>query len=161
MRRLHVENLRIAWKGELEAPYVTVYEGSIPNEAIARRTGGYRAAAGRSRRPGTDPQPVPSAEWQRRLAPGAATAIAIGTCATWGGTPANAANPTGAMGLMDLLGEDYRSASGLPVIDIPGCAPQGDNFTETVVAIRDHVTFVNPFAPDGLPDEVEQALGKG
>ena len=71
----------------------------------------------------------------KRLAPGAAASIAIGTCATWGGIPSSVGNPTGAMSLMDFLGEDYRSAYGLPVVNIPGCAPVGDNFTETVAAV--------------------------
>jgi hydrogenase small subunit len=39
------------------------------------------------------------------------------------------------MSVMDFLGKDYRSAFGLPVINIPGCAPVGDNFTETVFAV--------------------------
>jgi hydrogenase small subunit len=84
---------------------------------------------------GSESCPVPSATWIKRLAPGAAAAIAIGTCATWGGIPSAEGNPTGAMSLMDYLGKDYRSAFGLPVINIPGCAPQGDNFTETVFAV--------------------------
>jgi hydrogenase small subunit len=147
-----VENFRMAWKGELDGPYVTVYEGSIANEEIARRTGGYWAGLGVEETE-NGPQPVPTAEWQRRLAPGAAAAIAIGTCATWGGIPASAGNPTGSMSLMDFLGEDYRSAYGLPVINIPGCAPQGDNFTETVVAI---LSFLQGFGP--LPEF--DALGR-
>jgi hydrogenase small subunit len=39
------------------------------------------------------------------------------------------------MGLMDFLGKDYRSALGVPVVNITGCAPVGDNFTETVAAL--------------------------
>jgi hydrogenase small subunit len=78
---------------------------------------------------------VPTAEWLSRLAPGAAATIAIGTCATWGGVPAAEGNPTNSMSVMDFLGKEYRSVFGLPVINIPGCAPQGDNFTETVFAI--------------------------
>ena len=34
------------------------------------------------------------------------------------------------MGLMDFLGADYRSGLGLPVVNIPGCSPIGDNFNE-------------------------------
>ena len=78
---------------------------------------------------------MPTATWLQRLAPGAAATIAIGTCATWGGIPSAEGNPTGAMSVMDFLGKDYRSAFGLPVINIPGCAPVGDNFTETVFAV--------------------------
>jgi hydrogenase small subunit len=71
----------------------------------------------------------------RRLAPGAAAVIAVGTCATWGGIPAAYGNITGSMSVMDFLGGDYRSALGLPVINIPGCAPVGDNFTDAVQSI--------------------------
>ncbi|WP_363321381.1 hypothetical protein [Saccharomonospora sp.] len=34
-------------------------------------------------------------------------------------------------GLVDYLGEDFRSAGGLPVINVPGCPVQPDNFMET------------------------------
>ena len=89
--------------------------------------------------------------WLQRLAPGAAATIAIGTCATWGGVPAAEGNPTGAMSVMDFLGKDYRSAFGLPVINIPGCAPQGDNFTETVFAI---LLFLQGLGPLPTFDEL-------
>ena len=131
-----VETYRKAERGELGAPYVVVYEGSIADERIATRSGGYWSAMGVEDRQGsTQPQPVPTAEWLKRLAPGAAAVMAIGTCATWGGVPSAEGNPTGAMSVMDYLGKDYRSAFGLPVINIPGCAPVGDNFTETVFAV--------------------------
>ncbi len=87
---------------------------------------------------------MPSAEWARRLAPGAAAVIAIGTCATWGGIPAAFGNVTGSMSLTDFLGQDYRSALGLPVVNIPGCAPVGDNFTETVAAVLLFLQGVGP-----------------
>jgi hydrogenase small subunit len=134
-----------AWEGRLGAPYVVVYEGSIANEDIARRSGGYWSAMGVEERPGApQPQPVPTAEWLRRLAPGAAAVIAIGTCATWGGIPAAEGNATGAMSVMDFLGKDFRSALGLPVINVPGCAPVGDNFTETVFAILLYLQGLGP-----------------
>jgi hydrogenase small subunit len=80
-------------------------------------------------------QPNKVTDWVKKLAPGAAAAVAIGTCATWGGVPAAAGNVTGSMSLMDYLGKDYTSALGVPVVNVPGCAPQGDNFTETVAAV--------------------------
>jgi hydrogenase small subunit len=129
-----VRNFELAWQGKLADPYVVIYEGSIADERIAARTGGYWAALGVEKVDGHD-RPVPTAEWLTRLAPGAAAVIAIGTCATWGGVPAAFGNVTGAMSLMDFLGADYRSAFGLPVVNVPGCAPVGDNFTETVAAI--------------------------
>jgi hydrogenase small subunit len=39
------------------------------------------------------------------------------------------------MGVMDFLGAEYLSDLGLPVINIPGCSPIGDNFTEVVATI--------------------------
>ena len=130
-----VRNFEMAEKGELGAPYVVIYEGSIADERIAARTGGYWVALGVEKRADGTHRPIPTSEWLNRLAPAAAAVIAIGTCATWGGVPAAAGNATGAMSLMDFLGKDYRSAYGLPVINIPGCSPIGDNFTETVAAV--------------------------
>ncbi len=129
-----VHHFELAAEGELDDPFVVVYEGSVPNEELAAQTGGYWSALG-VRWEGDQPRPISTAEWLRRMAPAAAAVIAIGTCATWGGVPAAIGNPTDAMGVMDFLGPDYRSALGLPVINIPGCAPVGDNFTETVAAI--------------------------
>ena len=129
-----VSNYRLAAAGKLDAPYVVIYEGSIADERIAAATGGYFSSMGVDTNADGSHRPIPTAEWLARLAPGAAAVIAMGTCATWGGIPAAAGNPTGSMGLMDFLGADYRSSYGLPVINIPGCSPVGDNFTETVAA---------------------------
>jgi hydrogenase small subunit len=74
-------------------------------------------------------------DWLAKLAPGAAAVVAIGTCATWGGIPAAVGNVTGSMSVMDFLGEDYRSTLGVPVVNLPGCSPVGDNFTELVAAV--------------------------
>src|SRR5262245_6408358 len=41
-----VKSFRDAWEGKLGAPYVVVYEGSVPDERIAARTGGYFSAMG-------------------------------------------------------------------------------------------------------------------
>src|SRR5437867_3022828 len=83
-----VETYRKAERGELGAPYVVVYEGSIADERIAARSGGYWSGMGVEEKEGAaQPQPVPTAEWLKRLAPGAAAVMAIGTCATWGGVP--------------------------------------------------------------------------
>jgi hydrogenase small subunit len=147
-----VHNFRQAWEGKLGAPYVVVCEGSVADERIADRTGGYFSAMGVEPREGfAQPQPVSTAEWVRRLAPGAAAVIAIGTCATWGGIPSAEGNPTGAMSVMDFLGKDFRSAFGLPVVNIPGCAPQGDNFTETVFSV---LLFLQGLGPLPTFDEL-------
>lgn len=71
---------------------------------------------------------MPFVECVRNLAGVAAYTIAVGTCATSGGISAAAPNPAGASGLQfrqdmagGILGEDYRSKAGFPVINIPGC----------------------------------------
>ncbi|HEY7266384.1 MAG TPA: hydrogenase expression protein HypE, partial [Solirubrobacterales bacterium] len=101
--------------GKLD-PFVLIVEGSIPNEELSGE--GYWAAMG------TDPdtgQPITTNEWVDRLAPKAAAVVALGTCATYGGIPAMKNNPTGAMGVADYLGWDWKSSAGLPVVNIPGC----------------------------------------
>ena len=116
----------MAEKGQLD-PFVLVVEGSIPNEKIKKE--GYWAALG------TDPktgQPITTNEWIDRLAPKALAVVAAGTCATYGGIHAMEGNPTGAMGLADYLGWDWKSKAGLPIVNVPGCPVQPDNFMETV-----------------------------
>jgi hydrogenase small subunit len=138
----------MALSGELDGPYVIILEGSISDEVKAHAGGGYWSAQGEEPwGPDGQMRSVTIDEWIARMAPGAAASIAIGTCATWGGVPAAEGNPTGAMSLMDFLGKDYRSALGVPVVNIPGCAPVGDNFTETVAAI---LYFLQGFGP--LPE---------
>ncbi len=141
-----VRNYELAAEGKLHAPYVVIYEGSIADERLAAETGGYWCGMGVETRDG-EHKPIPTTTWLKRLAPGAAAVIAIGTCATWGGIPAAYGNPTGSMSVMDFLGKDYLSALGLPVINVPGCSPVGDNFTETVAAI---LLFLNGLGP--LPE---------
>lgn len=142
-----MKNYKMAEKNELGAPYVVIYEGSIADERIAAATGGYFSAMGTEKMPDGTTRPVPSSEWLKRLAPNAAAVIAVGTCATWGGIPAAVGNPTGSMSIMDFLGKDYRSAYGLPVINVPGCSPVGDNFTETIACT---LLFLNGHGP--LPE---------
>lgn len=114
-----------AERGELD-PFVLVVEGSIPNEAI--KPEGYWAAFG------TDPktgQPRPTSDWVESLAKKAWAVVAAGTCATYGGIHAMAGNPTGAMGVPDLLGWKWKSVAGIPVVCVPGCPVQPDNLSET------------------------------
>ena len=59
--------------------------------------------------------------------------ICAGTCATFGGIHAMEGNPTGAMGLADYLGWNWRSKAGLPIVNVPGCPVQPDNMMETLL----------------------------
>jgi hydrogenase small subunit len=130
-----------AERGELD-PFVLVIEGSIPNESI--KTEGYWAALG------TDPatgQPIPTTEWIDRLAPKAWAVVAAGTCATYGGIHAMQGNPTGAMGLADYLGWEWRSQVGIPIVNVPGCPVQPDNFTETLLYLLYQAAGLAPMIP--------------
>ena len=130
-----------AEEGKLD-PFVLVVEGSIPNEKI--KAEGYWAGYG------TDPdtgQPITTCEWIDRLAHKAMAVVAIGTCAAYGGIHAMAGNPTGAMGLADYLGKDFRSAGGLPVVNVPGCPVQPDNFMETVLYLLYQAAGLTPIIP--------------
>jgi len=130
-----------AERGELD-PFVFVVEGSIPNERIKRE--GYWAGMGNDPTTG---QPIPTTEWISRLAPKALAVVAAGTCATYGGIHAMAGNPTGAMGLADYLGWDFRSAAGIPIVNVPGCPVQPDNFMETVLYLLYQAAGLAPMIP--------------
>lgn len=138
-----IHNFELAAEGKLGAPYVIILEGSAVDDSLIEGDGYW---VGLGTRPGHEDghKVISVMEWIDRMAPGAAATIAIGTCATWGGIPSAANNPTGAMGLMDYLGKEYRSAFGLPVINIPGCAPVGDNFTEVVAMILHFLQGTGP-----------------
>jgi hydrogenase small subunit len=130
-----------AQRGELD-PFVLVIEGSIPNEAI--KSQGYWCGMGND--PATG-QPILTTDWIKSLAPKAWGVIACGTCATYGGIHAMAGNPTGAMGLADFLGWDFKSAGGLPIVNVPGCPVQPDNFMETVLYLLYQAAGMAPVIP--------------
>jgi hydrogenase small subunit len=130
-----------AERGELD-PFVLVIEGSIPNESI--KTEGYWAALGTN--PATG-QSIPTTEWIDRLAPKAWGVVAAGTCATYGGIHAMQGNPTGAMGLADYLGWEWRSQAGIPIVNVPGCPVQPDNFTETLLYLLYQAAGLAPMIP--------------
>jgi hydrogenase small subunit len=69
------------------------------------------------------------------LARPAAAAIAIGTCASFGGIHAARPNPTGCQSLSAVLRE---AGVKTPVINVAGCPPQPDWFTGTVVDLLLH-----------------------
>ncbi len=116
-----------AAEGKLD-PFILVVEGSIPNEQLSGE--GYWAGLGSDPETG---QPIPTTEWISLLAARAAAVVAVGTCATYGGVPAMKGNPTGAMGLPDYLGWEWKSKEGVPIVCIPGCPAQPDNITETIL----------------------------
>ena len=134
-----------AERGEID-PFVLCVEGSVPNEDLSGE--GYWAAIGDDPETG---QPITTNEWIDRLAPKAAAVVAIGTCATYGGIPAMKNNPTGAMGVADHLGWNWKSKAGLPIVNIPGCPAQPDNMTEVLLYLALHLAGRAP-----VPDLDEQ-----
>jgi hydrogenase small subunit len=57
----------------------------------------------------------------KRCLAAAEAVLAVGTCASFGGLPAAAPNPTGAMGIAELM--DRGLAPRRPLINLPGCPP--------------------------------------
>jgi Ni,Fe-hydrogenase I small subunit len=91
-------------------------------------------------------------DWIALLAARARHVVAIGSCAAYGGVPAAGGNPTDARGLVfsgwdagGALGRDFRSAAGLPVINVSGCAPHPGWVVETLAALA-----LGEFGPDRL-----------
>lgn len=62
----------------------------------------------------------------KRLSADAAAVVAVGSCATFGGVPAAAPNPTGAVGVMDVV-------KGKPIINIPACPANPANMVGVVL----------------------------
>jgi len=130
-----------AARGELDN-FVLVMEGSIPNENLSGE--GYWAAMGAD--PATG-QPIRTTDWLKRLAPHALAIVGAGTCATYGGIHAMAGNPTGCMGLADFFGWDWKSKIGLPIVNVPGCPVQPDNFMETLLYLLRQLAGLAPMIP--------------
>jgi quinone-reactive Ni/Fe-hydrogenase small subunit len=61
-----------------------------------------------------------------RLSKDAAAVVAVGTCATYGGVPAAAPNPTDAVGVMNLV-------KNKPIINIPACPANPSNIVGVII----------------------------
>ncbi len=124
--------------GRLE-PFILVLEGAVPNEELSGD--GQWATFGVD--PGTG-APITTSRWIDLLAPRAGAVLAMGTCAAYGGIPAMRNNPTGAMGLRDHLGWDWKSQRKIPIVNLPGCPVQPDNITETLLHLALHLAGAGP-----------------
>lgn len=138
----YLGTLRRARLGELD-PFILVVEGSLFDERLAGDGSFSRLGEMGGRAVGVE-------EWIAGLAPRADAVIAIGTCATWGGVPAAHGTVTGAMGLEAFLGRDFRSRRGLPIVNVPGCAPNGDAFVELLSYVLLHLGGLVPLELDEL-----------
>jgi len=139
-----IEWFHLADRGELD-PFILIVEGSVPDED--NKDDGYWSGFGNDPRTG---QPITTTQWLDKLAPKAVAVMAVGTCAAYGGIHAMAGNPTGAMGVPDYLGWEWRSRTGLPIVCVPGCPTHPDNLSETIL----HLLFqVSGQAPTMLLDD--------
>ena len=84
----------------------------------------------------------PMIHWVKQLAQVARHVLAIGSCAAWGGVTANGNNLSEACGLQyedehkgGLLGADFVSQSGLPVINVAGCPTHPDWVIDTLTLL--------------------------
>jgi len=84
----------------------------------------------------------PMMSWVRRLAERAGHVLAVGTCAAYGGMTSAGANPADACGLQydgekagGLLGASWRSAGGMPVVNVAGCPVHPGWIVETLTAL--------------------------
>jgi hydrogenase small subunit len=108
--------------------YVLLVTGSVP----LAEDGIYTTIGGRTAK-----------EILEEAAAGAAAVIAVGACAHWGNIQASRPNPTGAVGVSDIV-------KNKPVVNIAGCPPIADVVTATVVHL---LTFgrVPALDHDGRP----------
>ena len=105
----HLEETINTFKGK----YLCVVEGSIPTGM-----NGYYGTIGA--------KGETFEEHLKHVSHNAAALVAVGTCATFGGVPAAAPNPTGAVGVQDII-------TGKPIINIPACPANPSNITGTIL----------------------------
>ena len=102
-----------------QGKYVCIVEGAIPT----RDNGIYCMIGGRT-----------ALEIVNTVADKAGAIIAIGSCASWGGIPSADPNPTGAVGVHDVL-------KGKTVVNIPGCPANPYNLLGTVLQFATYGTL--------------------
>ena len=84
-----------------DGKFICVVEGSIPT----KDNGQYLYIAGK-----------PGIQMLKDVTSRAAAVVAIGSCASWGGVPSSGPNPTGAVGVSEII-------TNKPVVNLPGCPP--------------------------------------
>lgn len=105
------EDARLQTMKARNGKYLAVVEGGIP----LKDGGVYCCVGGKA-----------SVDIVREVCGGALATIAVGTCASYGGIPAAAPNPTGAVGVKDAV-------PNATVINLPGCPLNTDNLVATIV----------------------------
>ncbi len=143
--------------GEVQAILAAIEAGEVALDVLCiegsiatgpRGTGRYHILSGTG---------VPMLDWVRRLAPLARDVVAVGTCATYGGITTAGGNPSDSVGVQydgahpgGALPAEFRSRSGLPVINVAGCPTHPDWVTETLLLL----------SAGALPATALDALGR-
>ena len=127
------------------SPYILIVEGSIPDEEENRRKEGFYCSIGEYKG-----KIIYADEYLKKLAEKAYAIVAVGTCASFGGIPSGTPNPTNTYGVRDILGHDWESVAGLPVINIPGCPAAGDWQLKTLLHL---LLYLSDLAPQPELDE--------
>ncbi len=96
--------------------YILVCEGSVP----LKNDGKFLKLAGKT-----------GIEALKEVAAGAAAIVSMGSCASWGGMPSSDPNPTGAVGIDQIIKDKA-------VVNIPGCPPNPYNLLGVVL---EYATF--------------------
>ena len=119
-----VEKAKQAAMAANKGQYLLIVTGSIPT----KENGVYTTIGGRTAK-----------DLLEEAASGAAAILALGACAHWGSVQAARPNPTGAVGVRDII-------KNKPIVNIAGCPPIGDVVTATAVH---YLTFGRLPAVDG------------
>ncbi|MDR1237240.1 MAG: hydrogenase small subunit, partial [Propionibacteriaceae bacterium] len=97
-------------------PHILVVNGSVP----LADGGIYCTIGGES-----------AEEVLRKSAQNASAILAVGACAVWGSVQASKPNPTGAVGVDEIIRDK-------PVVNVAGCPPIGEVITATVAYLLTH-----------------------
>jgi hydrogenase small subunit len=106
----------------LKGGYILVVEG-----AVSTKDNGIYCQIGEENDRG-----ITGLEHVQNLSQDAMAVIALGTCASYGGIPSAAPNPTGCVSVTEVLTD---AGIKTPVINVPGCPPHPDWFVGTVATI--------------------------
>ncbi len=107
----HAEEALDTARKQNAGKYILIVTGSVPTN----ENGIYTMIGGRTAR-----------QLLEETAKDAAAVIAVGACAHWGSVQASKPNPTGAVGVSEIVKDK-------PVLNIAGCPPIADVITATVV----------------------------
>ncbi|MDF1523222.1 MAG: hydrogenase small subunit [Trueperaceae bacterium] len=113
----NAEDVLAAAIEKYDGQYIAVFEGSVPLEA----NGSFLTIG---------PAGETGIEKVEHVAKHAAAVIAAGTCASYGGIPAAAPNPTGALGVADFLNSRRMN---VPVVNLPACPVSSTNVVGTIL----------------------------